>query len=123
MNMITTILVDDHAAFRRALRKLAQSIRGIEVVGEAANGRQALELASELRPYLVLMDICMPQMNGTDSCQAMKRDNAALSVVLYSADSMEIAVAVAQDCADFCLNKESLFDDLPAWIGDTFTFL
>lgn len=116
----TAIIVDDHPAFRRALRTFVQTLSGMEVVGEAADGQQALELTIKLRPQLVLMDICMPQMNGTESCHAMKREDSSLSVVLYSADSLEIDLAVAQDVADLCLAKESLFDELPAWIHSTF---
>jgi DNA-binding NarL/FixJ family response regulator len=120
MNPIRTILVDDHATFRGSLRKFVEMLGVIEVVGEAADGLQAQQLASELCPQFVLMDICMPQMNGTDACCAMKRDNPSLRVVLYSADALEIEVAVAQGLADFCLTKECLFDELPAWIGATF---
>lgn len=117
----STIIVDDHTAFRRTLRRLLQTLDSVEVVDEAGDGQQALDLTVKLRPQLVLMDICMPWMNGTDSCRAMKRDNAELSVVLYSADSLEIELAVAQGVADLCLTKECLFDELPTWIGDTFS--
>ena len=78
----SALIVDDHAAFRRTLRGFVKTLGGVEVVGEAADGRQALTLTIKLRPRLVLRDVCMPVMNGTDSCCAMKRDNAALSVVL-----------------------------------------
>ena len=114
--------MDDHATFRRTLRKFVETIGVVEVVGETADGQQALDLAIELRPELVLMDICMPHMSGTDSCRQMKQDNAEQMVLLYSADALEIEMAVAEGVADFCLNKECLFDELPAWIRDTFAF-
>ena len=73
MNDIKTIIVDDHAAFRRSLMEFLQTRERVEVVGQAADGRQALELLIELCPRLVLMDICMPNLNGADSCREMKR--------------------------------------------------
>lgn len=120
MNSITAIIVDDHAAFRRSLRKFVAQLGRVEVIGEAADGRAALELTIKLRPQLVLMDICMPQMNGTDSCRAMKQDNAALTVVLYSADVLESELALAQGVADLCLDQDCLFDELPAWVKKSF---
>ena len=116
MSRITTIIVDDHAAFRRTLRKVLQTMDNVEVVGEAADGIEAIELVLQLRPHLVLMDICMPKLNGADCARAIKQDNPDMLVVLYSADSIEVELAKAQDEADFCLVKECLFDELPGWI-------
>ena len=57
------VIADDHALFRDSLRSLVES-RGIEVVGEASNGNQAIELARRLQPDVVLMDLAMPEMSG-----------------------------------------------------------
>ena len=116
MGRITTIIVDDHAAFRRTLRKVLQTMDNVEVVGEAADGIEAIELVLQKRPQLVLMDILMPKLSGADCCRAIKQDNPNMWVVLYSGDSIEVDMAKSQKSADFCLVKECLFDELPAWI-------
>jgi DNA-binding NarL/FixJ family response regulator len=64
MKAFRVLLADDHALVRAGLRKLLESFSGIEVVGEAADGRRVLVLAEELQPDLVLMDISMPGLSG-----------------------------------------------------------
>ena len=60
------LLADDHTLFRGSLRSLLEA-RGLEVVGEAGDGRQAVDLAGRLRPDLVLMDLSMPVLNGIEA--------------------------------------------------------
>jgi DNA-binding NarL/FixJ family response regulator len=66
MKKITVLLVDDHAVVRQGLRALLDQQEDIEVVGEAENGRQAVQLASKTLPDIVLMDVAMPLMNGLE---------------------------------------------------------
>ena len=61
---IKILLVDDHKIVREGLRVLLEAQLGMEVVGEAENGRTAVEMARELQPDVVLMDIVMPELNG-----------------------------------------------------------
>jgi LuxR family maltose regulon positive regulatory protein len=65
--MITVLVVDDHAGFRRALRKLLDGVSDIEVIAEAGDGRTAVVLAGELQPDVVVMDIAMPNTNGIEA--------------------------------------------------------
>jgi len=67
MKSITVLLADDHAIVRQGLRALLEIEGGFEVVGEAANGLQAVELALELRPAVVVMDLAMPHLNGLEA--------------------------------------------------------
>lgn len=67
MRPIRILLVDDHALVRAGLRALLEKISGVEIIGEAGNGREALGLIEALRPELVLMDIMMPELNGLDA--------------------------------------------------------
>ena len=67
MKSITVLLADDHAIVRQGLRALLEIEGGFDVVGEAANGLQAVELALKLRPAVVVMDLAMPQLNGLEA--------------------------------------------------------
>ncbi len=78
------LIADDHALFRDGLRSLLQS-RGHEVIGEAKNGRQAIELAVELRPDLVLMDVSMQEMNGIEATRELTSQQSDLKVVVLTA--------------------------------------
>lgn len=81
------LLADDHALFRSSLRSLVEA-RGLEVVGEAANGRQAVEMATRLRPDMVLMDLSMPEMNGIEATRELSAAMPELKIVILTA-SME----------------------------------
>jgi YesN/AraC family two-component response regulator len=78
------IIADDHELARAGLRSLLSGERGIQVVGEAANGREAVLLCRRLRPDLVLMDVRMPDMDGLAVTRAVKGDSPATSRVTYS---------------------------------------
>lgn len=81
------LLADDHSLFRSSLRSLLEA-RGVEVVGEASDGRQAVELAGELRPDLVLMDLSMPVLDGIEATRQLAAQMPELKVVILTA-SME----------------------------------
>jgi CheY-like chemotaxis protein len=77
------LIVDDHASFRLQARALLEA-QGHSVVGEAADGRQALELAAKLRPELVLLDIGLPDMDGFEVARLLAQGGAPPVVVLTS---------------------------------------
>ena len=81
------LLADDHTLFRSSLRSLLEA-RGLEVVGEASDGRQAINLAAKLRPDLVLMDLSMPVLNGIEATRQLTAQMPELKVVILTA-SME----------------------------------
>jgi DNA-binding NarL/FixJ family response regulator len=95
------IIVDDHPLFRSAIRQTLEKHSDLEVVGEAANGYQALELCRRLRPELVLMDLRMPEMDGIEATHAIKREFFEILVLILTAldeskglsDSLEAGAA------------------------------
>jgi DNA-binding NarL/FixJ family response regulator len=81
------LLADDHNLFRTSLRSLLKT-RDIEVVGEASDGKEAVQMAERLRPDLVLMDISMPVMNGIEATRLLREKLPEVRVVILTA-SME----------------------------------
>jgi DNA-binding NarL/FixJ family response regulator len=75
------LIADDHAALRRSLVRALQSDGGIEVVGEAADGGMAVELAKTLKPDIVIMDIVMPLVNGIDATRQIMHDCPNVRVI------------------------------------------
>jgi len=82
------LIADDHALFRDGLRSLLQS-QGHEVVGEAPNGKMAVELAKKLRPDLVLMDISMPELNGVAATRELSVQLPEVKVVILTASEQD----------------------------------
>lgn len=87
MKRITVLLAEDHMVVRQGLRKILESERDIEIVGEAANGRQAVELAGTLRPDVIVMDIAMPVLNGLEATRQIRQLVPATKVIVLSAHS------------------------------------
>jgi DNA-binding NarL/FixJ family response regulator len=73
--MIRVVLVDDHKLVRAGLQSLLEACEDIEVVGSAADGREALELAGRLQPDVVLMDLSMPGMGGVEATRRLLDPN------------------------------------------------
>ena len=80
----SVVVVDDHDLARAGLLGLLVGERGIQVVGEATNGREALRLCQRLRPDLVLMDVRMPDMSGLEATRAIKYESPLTSVILVT---------------------------------------
>jgi DNA-binding NarL/FixJ family response regulator len=87
MGTISVLLADDHAVVRQGLRMLLQTESGIDIVGEAENGTQAVELAEELKPAVVLMDVAMPSMNGAQASRQIRRASPASRILVLSSYS------------------------------------
>jgi DNA-binding NarL/FixJ family response regulator len=78
------LIADDHELARAGLRAMLTDQRGFELVGEASNGQEALQLCRRLRPDLALIDVRMPEMDGLTTCRAIKQECAATSVILIT---------------------------------------
>jgi DNA-binding NarL/FixJ family response regulator len=78
------VIVDDHDLARAGLRSLLSGERGLEVVGEATNGAEALAVCRQVQPDLVLMDVRMPDVDGLAATRAIKRETPTTSVILFT---------------------------------------
>ena len=85
MKRIRVLLADDHMIVREGLRALLEAEEDIEVVGEAENGRQAVQLIKRLRPDVVVMDIAMPLLNGLEVTRRIVKEVPATRVLILSA--------------------------------------
>src|SRR5690349_19338597 len=70
---IRILIADDHAVLRQSLRFMLESQPGLEVVGEASNGRDAIDMVEKLKPDVVLMDTIMPGLNGIEATRQIRR--------------------------------------------------
>jgi two-component system response regulator NreC len=87
--MVRILLADDHTVMRAGLRLLLERHEDFEVVGEAADGRQAVEIATELKPAVVVMDIAMPQLNGVEAARQILNRDPDTAIVMLSMHSDE----------------------------------
>ena len=78
------VIADDHELARAGLRTMLSGQRGLELIGEAANGREALELCRRLQPDLALIDVRMPELDGLATCRAIKQECQGTSVILVT---------------------------------------
>ena len=85
MEPLRVLLADDHPVFRRGLRMLLDAQpEGAEIVGEASNGVEAVELARELQPDVVVMDLQMPELNGIEATQRIVEESPHIGVLVLT---------------------------------------
>ena len=113
MSTVRILLADDHTILREGLRKIIESQPGWQVVGDAADGRQAVRLALELKPDLVIIDLAMPQLGGVDAIQQIVRRLPSTRVLVLSMHADEVYVTRALKAgAHGYLLKDSAGTDL-----------
>ena len=94
MNPITVLLAEDHMIVREGLRALLKMEPDIEVIGEADNGRKAVELIAKLRPQVVVMDIAMPLLNGMEATRQILQSFPDTKILILSAHSDDAYVSL-----------------------------
>ena len=95
--MIRILIADDHGIVRTGLKLLLDRIPDIQVAGEAADGREAVRLAAELQPDIVIMDIAMPLLNGLQAAERIIRETPRTGVVFLSMHADESYIVKALD--------------------------
>ena len=81
---ISILLADDHTLLRNGIRALLKDEQGMIVVGEAGDGREAVRLAGQLKPNVILMDIAMPLLNGLEATRQIKREHPEINVLILT---------------------------------------
>lgn len=106
---ITVLLADDHTVVREGLSRLLEAESDVQVVGEAATGRKAVELAQKLSPDVVIMDIAMPQMNGLEATRQILKARPEMKVLILSAhsDDAYVASVMALGAAGYLIKQTS----------------
>jgi len=109
MKRTTVMLAEDHMVVREGFRKLLEGEEDIEVVGEAQNGRQAVEMTRKLRPAVVVMDIAMPLLNGLEATRQIRKALPSTKIIILSAHSDDAYVdqAIAMGAVGFLLKQTS----------------
>lgn len=106
---ITVLLAEDHMIVREGLRKLLEAESDIEVVGEADNGRQAVDMTRKLRPAVVVMDIAMPLLNGLEATSQIRQAVPEAKVLILSTHSDDAYVerVMALGAAGYLIKQTS----------------
>jgi DNA-binding NarL/FixJ family response regulator len=110
MSAIRVLLADDHTLVRAGIQGLLQGLPGVEVVGEAGDGQEALRLAEALRPDVVLMDVGMPGLNGLEVAGRLATLDASIRVIILSMHTSEEYVlrALRAGCAGYLLKASAV---------------
>ena len=87
--VVRILLADDHTVMRAGLRLLLERHENFEVIGEAADGREAVEIAAEQKPDVVVMDVAMPHLNGVEAARQILTRNPDIAIVMLSMHSDE----------------------------------
>ena len=108
-DLIRVLIADDHFVVRQGLAALLVPRNGMEVVGEATNGRQAVTLAHTLRPDVILMDMIMPEMDGPEAITLIKQENPAARILVLTsfAEDDQIFPAIKAGATGYLLKDAS----------------
>ena len=110
---LKVLIADDHGVVRKALRLLLEQYPELIVVGEVANGRDAVNLATTLSPQVVVMDVAMPGLNGIEAAEQILRDHRQTGIIMLTmhADESYLLRALHVGVRGYLL-KESAEEDL-----------
>ena len=113
MLSIRVLIVDDHDLLRETLRSFLESFPGVEVVGEAENGRVAVQLARDTKPAVVVMDVIMPEMDGIEATRLITTEMPEIKVIGLSMHCDDgYPETLRQAGASGFVAKDSAFEEL-----------
>jgi len=110
---LKVLIVEDHLIVREGLRALINQQADMEIVGEAENGKAAIELARKLKPDVIIMDVSMPGMNGIEATRQIKTEMPDIKVIALSAyDNREYVMGMVKAGVSGYLLKDCAFEEL-----------
>ena len=113
MSSINVLLAEDHVITRQGIRRLIEDEKGIKVIGEASDGEEAVQMTTDLKPDIIIMDIAMPKLNGIEATRQIKLINPRTAVLILSAyDDDEYVFALLKVGAAGYLLKNVSGDEL-----------
>ena len=119
---LNILIVDDHPMLRRGVKELLQLESGLDAIGEASSGQEALEIAENLEPDLILLDLNMQGMDGIQTLKALRDKDIYSRVVIFSvSDSHEDVIAALKAGADGYVLKETEPEELVSYIRQAAT--
>jgi DNA-binding NarL/FixJ family response regulator len=107
---ISVLLVDDHIIFREALAAFLMSITGFDVVGKTGDGNEALLLAEQLHPTVVVLDCVMPSMSGVEVARLLHETHPQIRVVMLSlfGDESYVSAAIQNGASGYILKEDTI---------------
>lgn len=119
MKHIRVMLADDHTVFRQGLKSLLAYEEDIKVVGEAANGKEAIDFALQLHPDVIIMDINMPILNGLEATKKIKKELPKIKIVILTSQGDEKSIfSLIEAGTDGYLLKDVAAENLVSAIRD-----
>jgi NarL family two-component system response regulator LiaR len=113
MSSINILLAEDHVITRQGIRRLIEDEKGVKVIGEASDGEEAVQMATDLKPDIIIMDIAMPKLNGIEATRQIKLISPRTAVLILSAyDDDEYVFALLKVGAAGYLLKNVSGDEL-----------
>lgn len=114
------LIADDHPGIRECLLRLLQEVPDLEMLGASKNGKQAVEMANQLKPNVMIMDISMPEMNGIKATRIIKNKLPEIVIIIFSIDGYSACYKAALKAgASGCLSKGSSLKDIVELIHRT----
>jgi DNA-binding NarL/FixJ family response regulator len=111
--MIRVLIVDDHSMIRQGLSQVLQTTTDMQVVGLAADGREALRFCAEQTPDVVLMDIRMPEMDGLAAARFIRQTRPTIKIILFSSQDDEASLQAAYHAgAHGFLSKDIVIEEI-----------
>ena len=116
MPRMRVLLVDDHTVVRQGLRKILESDDEIEIVGEAGDGRSAVDMAQKMRPHVVVMDVALPELNGIEATRQItkKVDGAKVLVLTMHSDDVYVRQSLKAGARGYLLKDSEDLDLIKA---------
>ena len=119
MKKISIFLADDHVILREGLRHILLEDSGIEIIGEAGNGREAFEKIDKLKPDIAILDISMPALSGLEAARVIRKHNKSIKLIILTRhDNEEYVHQAIKNGVDGFILKDSAGDDLLKAVRD-----